>query len=404
MRRLTLVLALLAATSLHAQTKAPTFTGFLSLRGVNGSGPESWIAGGFGRMEVGADRTELLATAQVGADWEPVQWFDVHVSGIARREPSDYEGKAAGLIDAYADLRAVFTNDQIQLRAGQFFLPTSRENKGDLWTSPYTISFSAINSWIGEEVRPVGADLEWKHTTGPGHVITAAASAFRNNDTMGTLLAWRGWSVGNRLTVYNEELPLPPLATLPRWFPKQRDGTIPFESDLDGHTGWSARVRYSLPERANIQVMRLDNGGDKGLYRSEYSWDTKFTLVSAELGNTDKAILAAEYITGKTAMGWTAPNWVIDDFDAWYLLASQKLGRFRWSARYEEFAVDEYSRGKGSEDGQSWTITGMYELTPSLRGAAEFTQVSGNKESAREAGFSPSTDGRNWSLELRYRF
>ena len=38
--------------------------------------------------------------------------------------------------------------------------------------------------------------------------------AFRNNDSMGALLAWRGWSVGNRLSVYDEVLPLPPLTTL----------------------------------------------------------------------------------------------------------------------------------------------------------------------------------------------
>ena len=31
------------------------------------------------------------------------------------------------------------------MRAGEFFLPTSRENRGNLWTSPYAITFSTLN-------------------------------------------------------------------------------------------------------------------------------------------------------------------------------------------------------------------------------------------------------------------
>ena len=36
-----------------------------------------------------------------------------------------------------------------------------------------------------------------------------------------------------------------------------------------------------------IQVTRVDNSGDRELYGSEYSWITKFTLVSAEIGSPD---------------------------------------------------------------------------------------------------------------------
>ena len=33
------------------------------------------------------------------------------------------------------------------------------ENTGPLWTSPYTISSSAINTWLGEELRAGGVRL-----------------------------------------------------------------------------------------------------------------------------------------------------------------------------------------------------------------------------------------------------
>src|SRR5207253_2281533 len=104
----------------------------------------------------------------------------VHADGLARAEPSSFGGRRGGLVSAFAEV----SNEQWQLRAGQFFLPTSRENRGDLWSSPYTINFSAWNTWIGEEFRPIGVDLQWRHTTQALNGITLGATAFRGNDTM----------------------------------------------------------------------------------------------------------------------------------------------------------------------------------------------------------------------------
>ena len=39
------------------------------------------------------------------------------------------------------------------------FLPTSRENVDPLWQSPYTLTLSSLNTWIGEEVRLAGLDV-----------------------------------------------------------------------------------------------------------------------------------------------------------------------------------------------------------------------------------------------------
>ena len=67
----------------------------------------------------------------------------------------------------------------------------------------------------------------------------------------------------NRLTVYDEGLPLPPLIDFAGF---QKDVTHPFMHDLDGKTGFAERVRFTLPERANIQVLHFDNRGDTLLY------------------------------------------------------------------------------------------------------------------------------------------
>ncbi len=369
-------------------------SGYVAARGVNATGPASWLDGGWGRLEAGGDRDQFFGTAQFGVEWTPNEHFNLHVSGVGRH---DALGTDAGLVEAYVDARTSFGLDELQLRAGQFFLPTSRENKDELWTSPYTVNFSALNDWIAEEVRPVGVDLQYRHTTSRGHAITTAATAFQGNDSMGALLAWRGWAIGNRLSTYNEVLPLPAVP----FFPLQRaDGTKPFGSDLDGRPGYSARVRYSMPQRANVLYTYVDNRGDRELHRGEYAWATKFHLLGVELGDPDRLILATEYMRGSTGMGH-APAFVDADFFAWYLLVSGKSGRNRVSARYELFNTEEQDFSiaeRNEENGRAWTLTWMFDVSPPLRLAAELTQVVGERPGT------PDPDARSVTIEARYTF
>lgn len=402
-----IVLALAIAASANAQTTSFTFTGIAAARENYVTGQPSWLEHGFGRLDYGAsgvDETRWVPTGflQLGGDWTPTQWLDVHASGIARHEPSSVAGgKRYGLIDAFVELH----NDQFQLRAGQFFLGTSRENVGPLWSSPYTLSFSALNTWIGEEVRPVGVDLQWK----PNFYVTAGATAFRNNDTAGALLAWRGWTIGNRLTAYDEVLPLPPLFSLPTGFADQRpDGTKPFGPDLDGRTGYSARLRAQIPERAMAQLTHIDNRGDRKEYRGEYAWQTRFDIIGAQLGTpSSPTTLIAEYGWGKTGMG-VPPIFVNANFDAGYVLLSHVIGKERFSARYDIFATVDRDHAVGAETntehGRAWLLAWLHQLNPHLRAGLEFVQVTGNRIAAQESGFSPNTDAHSLIGEVRYSF
>src|SRR5512143_3244230 len=137
------------AFPLAAQTPSSfQLHGFFTARGVRVTSQPSWTAGGWGRFDVGAaspddHRNVNVEIAQLGADWMPTTWFLVHADGIARREPSGTKGRRGGLVQAYAE---VFTN-HFRFRVGDFWLPTSRENIGPLWTSPYTITYSTWNTW-----------------------------------------------------------------------------------------------------------------------------------------------------------------------------------------------------------------------------------------------------------------
>ena len=132
------------------------------------------------------------------------------------------------------------TEKLLRLRVGHFWLPTSRENIDPLWTSPYTITYSAWNSWMGQEVRPLGADLQ----ISPSFYFSLGGTAFVGNDTMGTGLAAHGWTFGNRLSAYNEVIAAAP------------DTTRPFGTDIDHKIGDSERIRQrqGLPRRDGALV------------------------------------------------------------------------------------------------------------------------------------------------------
>jgi hypothetical protein len=363
-----------------------TIDGFLTARGVSADDRlPSWLEGGEGRFD--ARGTDGFAIAHIGADWTPSEHFDAHVSGLARREPSSFGGRRAGLTEGYVDV----AGGGFQLRLGQFFLPTSRENKAALWNSPYSLSFSALNTWIGEEVRPIGADLQWRSE----FYWTVGATAFRGNDTSGTLLAWRGWAIGSRLSVYDEPLPLPPLPD----FPLQQHTTVPFSGDLDGRTGFAERVRFTLPERANVQLLHFDNRGDRKLYGGQYSWETRYDQVSGEVGTTSPTTFAAEYMWGSTGMGFAPNPRVQADFDAWYALLTHKLGRNRFTGRIEQFSTTDRAHAVAEmydDRGRAWTLAWLYDITPKIRAGAEFVQITGRRDHAYDA--------RKVSVEVRYAF
>ncbi len=406
--RLTGAAALVVLLSTAAIAETFDLSGFVTARGQYASGIPSWTRGGLGRFDTGGsapDRGEAAALGdiQLGVDWQPVPHLLIHAHGLARAEPAENHGKRAGLVSAYVETGVDRGRNTFALRAGQFFLGTSRENVADLWSSPYTLTYSALNSWVANEVRPIGLNAEWQLLTSSA-VITTALTGFEGNDSMGALLAWRGWTIGNRLTVYDEVLPLPPLNSLSTKFSGQRDdGTVPFGSDLDGRIGYAARVRYSIPERFNIQFMRLDNRGDRLLHRGEYSWATSFNQVSAAIHLRDTTVLW-EWLGGRTTMGPVLIG-VDANFYAAYALVSQRAGRARISARYDLFSTSDnrpVTTDRYDEHGRAWTLAWLVDLHAHWRAGAEFTQVTGTHLEAEEAGLPAPFDGRSYILDLRY--
>ena len=297
MRRFIAPIVWMIAASSFGQSSFRVY-GFLALRETYVKAQPSWNSGGFGRFDVGAaspddHRTVNTDVGQLGIDWTPWTWMLLHADGLARREQAGTIGRRAGFVQAYADLHT----EMFRLRGGAFFLPTSLENVDPLWNSRYTITYSALNSWIAQEVRPIGADLQFS----PNFYLSLGATAFRGNDTMGSVLSSRGWSFGNRLSVYDEVI-----AAVP-------DTTRPIGPEIDHKIGDSERIRVQIPERALLQFTRVDNRSQLSFRAApETPWRTKFNIIGGELGTTGPSTVAAEWMSGSTEVGFPGGSYTMD--------------------------------------------------------------------------------------------
>ena len=387
--------------------------GFVGVRAVDGQGPASWAEGGTGRFILGQDADlGSFAQLQFGLDWDPSLYFGIHAHGIGRSEPDSFEGNSGGISELYLKLNAFFSDrGQLRFRLGYFFPPTSLENVDPLWSSPYSLSLSALNSWIAEEIRHTGLDISYSITR-PQGTFFAGATLVANNDAIGALLAWRGWSQHDRLTTYGEVLPLPELASLEGgvFDPQRDDGTKPFGPDLDGRLSYSARVGYESNQFL-FQATWLENDGDRELHRGEYAWESWFLTLGLEVMLTHSWNMVGEYVEGSTGMGLLPGPHVQVDLDAWYLLTSYDWGSLRGSLRYESFNTSDqdqfaapFNADLNTENGSSVTASLFWRFWEDWRLGVEWLHLDVDRPTVLASGMTTVTGGRTLALELRYFF
>ena len=417
---------LLAAVCAAALPEKLSITGFAAGRAVSVESQPSWLDGGFGRLGVGADIDDDETTLGLGQlhlalDWELSRFFGTYAHGRLREAPG--AGEEAGLVEAYIYGSVPFgASNMLRLRLGHFFLPTSQENVEVAWSSPYTLTYSTINSWIAEEVRLTGLLAETTLAVGDIDELRLGVSPFGGNDTSGTLLAWRGWGLGDRLAVYDEVLPLPPFGFLEperNFAPQLDDGTRPFGEDLDGRVGWAGFLRWQRPQKARVQWTHYDNRGDRDLYDvdptrggGEYAWETDFDLLGFQVHPSSTFSLLGERMEGSTGMGFGPEPYVQLDFESAYFLASYRPGDVRISLRWETFETvdrDRKERYDNNEDGEAWTLAVFWEPGPALRLGVELLDVDAERGPLRVSpeapfpdGFDFTPDARAVTLELRY--
>ena len=85
----------------------------------------------------------------------------------------------------------------------------SLEHAGAAWSPERTISASALNSWLWEDISLAGLEGEWWRESQGGLRFGLLAGVGYGPDLFGRLLAVRGWVMGDPQGGINGDLPLP---------------------------------------------------------------------------------------------------------------------------------------------------------------------------------------------------
>jgi hypothetical protein len=342
----------------------------------------AWPEGGLGKLRVADDGvTALRLFGEYRGRIAPT--LGVHVVA----DYLDDGASGAGLTEAFLDWRPIpRSRNQQQWRFGAFYPPLSLENGERGWESPFTYSYSAINTWLGEEVRPVGAEWSLRRRlegVGRGHEIRAFAAGFYGNDPAATLLFWRGWSLHDRQSRFGERLGIPPIPL------GDGSGTLlpqplkPF-TETDHEPGAYGGVEWRYAQRALVQLARYDNRADTTTFRDGmWGWRTDFSQISAQVSLPAELGFLAQWMRGSTDWisgarpdGTLAADWsfVEDEFESAFVLLTRRFGRSsRATFRYDTFEV--YRPGLTSDSGHAWTLSYRIEPMERLRVGVEWLEI-----------------------------
>ncbi|HEX6996916.1 MAG TPA: hypothetical protein VF322_02155 [Gammaproteobacteria bacterium] len=354
----------------------------------------AWPGGGLGKLrydegDQGAQAARVLA-----------EYRGRLTRTLAAHVTVDYHDGASGglgVTEAFVVHRPLPKSaNEHQWRFGAFYPPFSLENGDAGWSSPFTQSFSAVNTWLGEEVRPIGAEWSLRRRLGLGspHELRAFAAAFMGNDPAGTLLFWRGWSLHDRQTRLDDRLAAPPK---PIWV----DGVIvgsrpqhvePFE-EIDDEPGAYAGLEWRYARRVLVQAARYDNRSDPHAFaHGQWGWHTAFDHLAVQAELPGGVGLLAQWLRGETywiegarSNGTLSPSaeLVKDRFEASFVMVTKRLGgAHRASLRYDDFGVrrSEAAPALVSDDGRAWTVAYRYERVPRWSVGVEWLAIESRRD------------------------
>jgi hypothetical protein len=301
-----------------------------------------------------------------------------------------------------------------ELKIGAFYPPVSMENRMRGWRTPYSLSNSAINTWIGEEFRTIGAEynLDWLGLQrGNAWNLGFTAAVFGWNDPAGVIMARRGWALHDRQTALFGRLGQPGTGSPfgPGHGPS--DGRILFHRDIDHRAGYYAGTSASYRGVLELRALHYDNRGDPTRQAPEINdaaWLTRFDSFGARWTPDDYWTLQWQHLQGSTAVNAggapTSSRWV---YDSDYLLASWQRGRHRLTARADRFWMQQRTTSfffYNYDDGQALTLAWLYQLNPKLTLVAETLRVRSELDFRALIGAPEDAVEHQHQLALRLEF
>ena len=381
-------------------------------------GEPSWIDGAFGKLRyggrsVGDSSTRFRATFGSGdVVWQPRLGWSLSATVVGSVQQRDR--LEAGLSEAYLTFKPLSDAPiKLSARAGLMWPPVSLEHTGPEWAVRDTITPSAINSWIGEEVKFVGAEATLRTDIGRNQ-LSIGAAVLDANDTAGTLLAFRGWALHDVKALAWRKQPLPVLG----------DGIADYQprfthplKEMDGgflkRPGWYARAAWQWSVPVRIEAIHYDNGSDPEAVDAygEWGWRTRFDNVGLTASLAPSTELRMQALQGRTEMGFVEEDnrrLVEMRFRSLFALVTQRFGdASSVSGRIEAFDT----RNRGSEvtsddDETGWaaTLAAKHRLDRNLTMLAELLHIDSSRRARERIGLAPRQTQDQAQMALRLRW
>jgi hypothetical protein len=401
-RRLGIALLALTASAAHATDtfEHPDWEVDLDVRLVSSDGQQSFMNGGLGTLRY--DHTESglqLGRARFAVSETFAQVWSVRIDASSW---GDHDNNPVDLTEAYLQFRPYpLAGYRFRLKAGAFYAPLSLENRAAGWESPYTLSSSAINTWVAEELRTVGVEgqLDWLGSR-TGHDFDAAliGGVYGWNDPAGFVVATRGFALGDRQTTLfgrvgsSDSLPL-----------KSRE----LFHEIDGNPGFYAGAEARYFDRIVARALHYDNRGDPAAYNPSaqaYGWDTEFNSVGVRAESAAGWTGIVQWLDGRTSIDPHGIDLTWAFRARFALVSRQILNNQRVSLRYDSFAVDNLSgSNSGYQRGHAWTAAYVFEPDAHWKFSLEWLRVTTDTANrALELGISPFATETGIQLGVRY--
>lgn len=379
---------------------------------VNVSGLPSWTEGSVGKLRYSEDG---LVMNRMFLDYQG-RITDTLNANIVLDAYDDDIGSAIDFTQAFLEWRPVPRSPtRYRVKLGAFYPSISLENVDAAWSTPYSMSSSAVNTWIGEEIRTFGTELSISRkpeSLGGAHTFSFDVAAFWGNDPAGSLLAWRGWAVHDRQSRFSDQLPLPPLPQIqPGMMLEQQDPYVEPFLEVDGRAGYYATGEWQYRQKFLLRAGHYDNRADPTATKGgQYAWKTVFEHVGIQTTLPGDIGLVSQWMFGSTAMGGVmfanGARAVDTEFDSKFLLLTRAFGRHRLSVRYDEFEVtqnDQLPEDNNPENGHAWTVAYQVGVTDKLSVASEWLSIKTHHCGWVYYGYSPTATETQFSLMLKLR-
>ena len=401
MRPIALRLALAASALLAATAaRAASWELDLDLRAVTSDADTSVLDGGysparFDERQSGLQlgRLRLALDAPLGEVWR--LHLDASAWGNAYKNP-------IGLTEAYLQFRPYPRDDlRVRVKVGAFYAPVSLENGAAGWAAPHTISFSALDSWLAEELRTLGVEtkVDWLGTrTGLPFDVGAVAGVYGWNEIAGSALADGGFILDDRQT---------PLFDRVGKLEGPTGAYIEPFREIDGRAGYYAGLDLNIPGRLLVTALHYDNLADptaRDTVSHVFAWRTAFNSAGARLESSAGWTLIVQWLSGRTeiAPGGHALEW---PFNARYALVSKRIARRQTlSVRYDRFEVDSRNaEPDGAQSGHAWTAAYVFDAGRRWTVTVEWLRVTSNSYNWSEETDRPGPVTDNQAqLSVRY--